>query len=282
MDDSDAPRNHATTLLSGMRLFLTRLAQCLRFYSRLPIPALPWEDDPHIMPDFAAMAVALPVAGLVIGCFGALFLSLSLWAGLPSWPTATLAIATTAFVTCAFHEDGLADTADGFGGGATRERRLVIMKDSLIGSFGASALILGFLLRIGGLAAVIDRSSVAQSCVAFLLAASLSRVAGLAVVALAPPARMEGAAYAAGQLDLSAYVRSCLVLFAVLAVLGLPFFPISGLTAIVAVSAFVVYGLTSLSVRLIGGQTGDVAGAAQQLSEAACFLILAIFLRPIA
>ena len=280
MDDSDASRSTGATISSAARLFLTRLAQCLRFYSRLPVPRLPWEDDPHAMPDFAAMAIALPIAGLVIGCFGAVFLSLCVWATLPAFPAATLAIATTAFITCAFHEDGLADSADGFGGGATRERRLVIMKDSLIGSFGASALILGFLLRIGGLATVIDRSSIAQAGIAFVLAASISRVAGLAVIALAPPARAEGAAFAAGQLDLSAYMRSCLVLLAVLVVLGLPFLPLSGLVAMVAASALVAYGVTSLSVRLIGGQTGDVAGAAQQLSEAACFLILAITLRP--
>ncbi len=69
--------------------------------------------------------------------------------------TATLALAVTTALTGALHEDGLADTADGFGGGADKERSLTIMKDSRIGSYGAIALILSFMVRVAAIAVLI-------------------------------------------------------------------------------------------------------------------------------
>src|SRR5690606_17884753 len=118
--------------------------------------------------------------------------------GLGAWLAAMLAVATMTVTTGAFHEDGLADTADSFGG-ATPERRLAIMRDSWIGSFGTAALILAFGLRIGALAALASRAGPSTACAALLIAASLSRTAGLMPLVFLPPARLDGASHAVGQ-----------------------------------------------------------------------------------
>jgi len=90
----------------------------------------------------ANAAWALPVAGFIIGLIGALVYALAHRLGLPAWPAATLSVAATLFITGALHEDGLADTADGFGGGTTREQKLDIMRDSRTGAYGVCALVL--------------------------------------------------------------------------------------------------------------------------------------------
>src|SRR4051812_16406568 len=112
------------------------IAHCLRFYSRLPVPALPWEQNAHALPDFRRLVRVLPVAGLILGILPALALACACGLSLGPWLAAALAVTTATVTTGAFHEDGLADTADSFGG-STRERRLEIMRDSRIGSFGA-------------------------------------------------------------------------------------------------------------------------------------------------
>src|SRR3954452_18715477 len=87
------------------------LVQCLRFYSRLPVPALIWETDPHQLPDFRRMTPVVPLAGAIIGLGPALILAAALRLGLGPWLSAALSVAAITLVTGAFHEDGLADTA---------------------------------------------------------------------------------------------------------------------------------------------------------------------------
>ena len=122
-------------------------ATCIRFYSRLPIPALPGEN-PHMLPDFRLVPRALPFAALVIAAPAALVALLAGLAGVGGPLTAALAVTALVVTTGAFHEDGLADSADGLFGGHTPERRLEIMKDSRVGTFGALALGLSLLLRV--------------------------------------------------------------------------------------------------------------------------------------
>src|SRR4029077_501094 len=101
-----------------------------------------------------------------VGLVGAAAYWLAHAAGLPSLSAAALALAATLLVTGALHEDGLADVADGFGGGATRERKLEIMDDSRIGTFGVCALILSFMLRVAALTNLGDPGLVAAVLVA--------------------------------------------------------------------------------------------------------------------
>ena len=258
------------------RAFLCDLAACLRFYSRLPIPALPFETDPHAMPDFRTAVRALPAAGALIGLIGAIALALASAFGLP--PTVAAALALTALVaaTGAFHEDGLADTADGFGGGATRERKLEIMKDSRIGTYGGAALVLSFLLRWSALVALVDRHGDEFAGLVIVALAALSRTVALMPLVALEPARTDGAAWRAGKPEAPA------LLIAGGLALVLACLPMAGgatarqcaLAMVLAVAA--AGGVTRLSARQIGDQTGDVAGAAQQAAEIAGLLAFLI------
>ncbi len=246
-------------------------ATCLRFYSRLPVPALPGEGDPHAAPDFTRVPRMLPLAGLVLALPGAVVL-LAAWAlGLGPFLAATLAVATGALITGALHEDGLADVADGFGGGTTRERRLEIMRDSRIGAYGGVALVLALALRIGALATLLDRTG-SGAALALVLAAALSRSAALAPMVLLDPARRDGAAAAVGRPGRPALILAgalALALALLGALLGLP--P-GGILGMLLLSGLGALAVTALARRRIGGQTGDVIGACQQVAEIAALL----------
>ena len=249
------------------------LAQAVRFYSRLPLPALPFEGDPHAPPDFRTAVRVLPLAGLVVAIPAALVLAVALALGLGAWPAAALSVAAMTLATGAFHEDGLADTADGFGGGRTPERRLAIMRDSLIGSYGASALVLAFALRIAALATLAERLGPGPAALAVLIAAALSRTAGLMPLVLLPPARPDGAAHAVGRPSRRALLSAAALAAGIAAALGLlAGLPVSGIALMLTLSALAGYGLTRLSRRLIGGHSGDVAGAVQQIAEVLALL----------
>ena len=257
------------------------LAAALRFCSRLPVPPLPGEADPHAVPDVRRLARMLPLAGATIGAFGGAVLFIALALGLGPWVSAALAIAALTVVTGALHEDGLADAADGFGGGATRERRLEIMRDSRIGSFGAAALFLAFALRIAALATLAARLDALGAAAAVVHAAALSRTAELIPLALSPSARTDGASASFGRPSPAALARAALIAAAVALLLVLAAaLPLTGVALGFELAAAVAFGMTRLSNRLIGGQTGDVAGAVQQLGEIAALIGLLLALRP--
>src|SRR3712207_5798901 len=180
------------------RAIAVDLAHCVRFYSRLPVPALPWEQDAHALPSFPRLVRMIPIAGLLLGLLPAAMFGLALGLDLGPWLAAALSVAAMVLTTGALHEDGLADTADSIGG-TTREKRLEIMRDSRIGSFGASALFLALALRIGALAAIAPRIESGAVIAAILIVAALSRTAGLMPLGFLPPARRDGMSKAVGQ-----------------------------------------------------------------------------------
>jgi adenosylcobinamide-GDP ribazoletransferase len=178
--------------------WLIATATCIRFYSRLPVPALPGES-PHALPDFRLVPRALPFAALVIALPAALIALLAGLAGVNALLTAALAVTGLVVATGAFHEDGLADSADGLFGGHTPERRLEIMKDSRVGTFGALALGLSLLLRVTALAAILQGAGAWAVAAAVLAAAPWSRVEGIRILATVEPTRRDGASAAVGQ-----------------------------------------------------------------------------------
>ncbi|MCO5092591.1 adenosylcobinamide-GDP ribazoletransferase [Bosea sp. (in: a-proteobacteria)] len=254
-------------------------AICLRFWSRLPVPPLPGESESHAAPDFRAVPRALPFAALVIAAPAALVALGTGLAGLSGLAVAALALTALALTTGAFHEDGLADTADGLFGGHTPEKRLEIMKDSRIGSYGALALGLSLLIRASLIAMILDRAGASAAAAALLAAAPWSRAEGLFLLATQPPARSTGAAAAVGRPS-AATARIALALSLVLAT-GIALtvqLPVAGLMLGFALAHGAAAILSRLARRLIGGQTGDILGAAQQLSEIAIYLGLALAL----
>lgn len=250
-------------------------ATCIRFYSRLPVPTLPGENA-HAMPDFRLVPRALPVAAVAIAAPASLIALLAGLAGVAAWLTAALAVTALVVTTGAFHEDGLADSADGLFGGHTPERRLEIMKDSRVGTFGALALGLSLLLRVSALAAILQAAGAWAAAAAVLVAAPWSRVEGIRILATVPPTRRDGASASVGQPERSvlpiAYGLSGILALLLVAAGALP---LPGVLLGLALSALAASWLSRIASRLIGGQTGDILGAAQQLGEIAIYLGLA-------
>ena len=249
---------------------------CLRFFSRLPIPRFPFEGEADAPPDFSTSIRMLPVAGALIGLVGALALGLLDLLGLPTLLEAALALGVLIAITGAMHEDGLADVADGFGGGSSRERKLEIMKDSRLGTYGVCALALSLITRVAALAALLDIFGYDGAAGALIVGGALTRTLALAPMALLPAARGDGLAHAAGAPSAAALG----VALALCAGLGL-LLPLAGIAFGRALIAFLMAGAAALAVtglarRQIGGHTGDVAGAAQQASETAFLCALLI------
>jgi adenosylcobinamide-GDP ribazoletransferase len=274
--DIDPPIAHHGAM-SELRTLFSDLLACLRFYSRLWVPIFGFEEKPHAMLDFARAIRALPLAGVIIALPAALVLLAGDGIGLSPAVVAALVLAASALTTGAFHEDGLADTADGFGGGATRERKLEIMRDSRIGSYGGVALGLSLLLRWAALITLLDQDA-AFAAAGWIGAAAASRCFALLPLVLLPPARRDGAAYAADRPQAGAFAIACglALVFALAPVLAGATFALCLGAALVAAGACLV--VTGLSHRQIGGQTGDVAGAAQQVAEALFLVTLGLHL----
>jgi adenosylcobinamide-GDP ribazoletransferase len=258
--------------LRGWRAVLRDLAQMLRFYSRLPVPKLPIEQDAHALPNFRVAPRMVAVAGAIIGIPTAIMLWMAASLGLPTLLSAGLAVTVSIIATGAFHEDGLADTFDGLAGGATKERRLDIMKDSRIGAFGGSALVLGITLRIAALAGLLDEIEAGAAAVIVISGASLSRSLGLTPLVFLPNARPGGFSSSVGRPDMSAFVMTVSLSIGLVTATGhimdLSLFSMAG-AIILAILPVALVGWWAL--KTIEGQTGDIAGAAQQLSEIAFY-----------
>ena len=177
------------------------LVMALRFYSRLPTGG-----RPHELPNLSRITLALPFASLVIGIGPALAMLLLAAIGLPPLLAATLGVVLQVLVTGAMAEDALADAMDGLFGGQTIERRLEIMKDSRIGSYGGIALGLALLMRWSALATLLG----AGACGLALIPAILSRAAMGLVMAALPNARAGGLA-ADGRAGLCALAPALLI-----------------------------------------------------------------------
>jgi adenosylcobinamide-GDP ribazoletransferase len=205
---------------------------------------------------------------LVIGAIGGIAYAIASALALPALAAALIAVATTALITGALHEDGLADTADGFGGGATRESKLDIMRDSRIGTFGVLALIFSIGLRVVAIADIGTRWHVFAALIA---AHVLSRGVLPAAMHRLDPARTDGLGAGAGRPE-QTQVLIALAVALIVAVIAIGLR--AGLSAAV-VAAIVAIAIGWLAQRQIGGQTGDVLGAIEQGAETAALLAAA-------
>ena len=239
---------------------ITEIQLAFMLLTRLPAGTLS-----AYIPDLAASRWAFPLVGSIIGSLLALsYFGLHLL-GFPSILAALIALIITLLATGALHEDGLADSADGFGGGHDKEQKLAIMKDSHIGSYGVLALIMVMSARVAGLSYLPPHSDV----ILWLIGCAVfSRLIMVAYLCLLPSARDTGLGnQASGQNRRD-------LLWAV--IISLPFiwvtFPALGMSLIVM--ALVAYLWALVAKRQIGGQTGDICGAGQILCETAGWLTL--------
>lgn len=253
----------------GFRPFASFLV-ALRFLTRLPVPFVRTLDPPPLRESMAMF----PVVGALVGAITASALNIAYFAGLPELFCAVFALVIAALVTGAFHEDGLADVADGFWGGHTREQRLDIMKDSRIGSYGTLTLCFAILARASLLTALLDLPPL-TILVLMAGAAAFSRAMMVDLMWATRPARSSGLSVLAGQPS-----RNTTLIALAIGGIGAGFggslvlSPQAGILALVA-AGLALAMLRALAMRKIGGQTGDVCGAGQVLAETAMIAVYA-------
>ena len=240
---------------------LRAIRMAVMFFTRIPLPSLV-NYEPA---DLQRSSAYFPFAGWIVGGVAALVW----WGAIQIWPPAVASGASliaTLLLTGAFHEDGLADTCDGFGGGTTRKHILKIMRDSRVGAFGATGLVVMLALKWQAVAALPLQP--AWLAPALLLAAhTLSRGASGTLMTTLPYAQTDGKAK-----PLATMLRGGrLALSLVFALAPLALLPPRFLWTLVAVIAARA-AMARLCKRRIGGYTGDTLGATQQVCEAAFYL----------
>lgn len=242
----------------SLRRRLAEVRVAFMMLTRLPVGRITGEGPP-----LASAAWAFPLCGAVVGALAWAGYAAAVSLGLSPVIAATLAVAVGIAATGGLHEDGLADFADGIGGGQDRARKLEIMRDSRIGSYGVIALVLALLLRTQGVAAA------GGALAAFVAVGALGRCAVVLAMTLLPAARGDGLGRSAGGAG-AASIAGALMLTLIFAL------PLGGEAILVMIAvALTTVAICVVALRQIGGQTGDVLGAVLSVGEVAAWLTLA-------
>ena len=246
-----------------MQEWLDDFKTAVAFLTRLPMP----HPQGAIPENFVRAHRMFPAVGALIGAAVGLICLASRWCGVPDFGAAALALGASAILTGALHEDGLADVADGFGGGRDKEAKLEIMRDSRLGTYGALILLVSFAAKLSALAAIPDGHVVPSLIAAHALGRGVLPAMSLNL----PYARKDGLARNAGQPDVAtAAIAGGLALL--IALVSLSWSNAFYSAVLAGVSGFAI---AWLALRQIGGQTGDVLGGAEQVGETGILLLLA-------
>ncbi len=254
MQENDATPLHPGDILTALALL-----------SRLPAPGADRDTG-------ARAAWAYPLVGLIIGGIAGLMGFIAWGLGLPAPLTALIALATLIIITGALHEDGLADCADGLWGGWDRENRLKIMHDSRTGSYGVIALGLSLLARWAALT-LLFQSGVCVAIAALLASGAISRAALPALMSTLPHARDSGLSHSVGPVP--AHIAGFAA--GIAALTSFLFIGWSVIPALITTAALTI-ATGAIAKAKIGGQTGDILGATQQLAEIAVLFSLTVWL----
>ncbi|OGS90436.1 MAG: hypothetical protein A2Z95_04310 [Gallionellales bacterium GWA2_60_18] len=253
-------------MLRQLRLFLT----AVQFFTRIPVPA--WVG--HSAQQLEQAARYLPLVGMLVGAIAAAVLYLGAQV-LPLSLAVGLSIAASILVTGAFHEDGLSDFADGFGGGHTKEKMLAIMKDSRVGAYGVIAIVLALLLKYQALFELCGRHSLPLAAAALIAAHSVSRLMAASLMLTQRYIRDDDSARAKPVAQQLSRFSFAVALLTGSATLGLLYAAGADATALFSATFAALLMRAYLAWRLqqrLGGYTGDCLGAVQQLSELAFYL----------
>ena len=232
------------------------------FLTRLPI-----QFTATMTSDLFGRAMGwFPLIGAGLGLGAGIAFGLLGWLGLPPMLVATATVALLVATTGALHEDGLSDTADGLGGGRNREHKLEIMRDSRIGSYGTLALLFSVLLRVGALTAL---PSAWAAIKVLVVAGAVSRAAMVVHSHRQAPARRDGLSATLGRPAQGA----TLIALGIALALSLLLLGTKALVALV-VAGIATAAMMRLAEHHLGGQTGDLLGATQQVVEIAVLLVL--------
>jgi adenosylcobinamide-GDP ribazoletransferase len=251
----------------------------LMFYTRIPCP----KNIDH-NPDYLNKASRyFPLIGWIVGgiCFGVYYLASIVFS---VEIALILSMIAGILTTGAFHEDGFADVCDGFGGGWTKEKILLIMKDSAIGAYGAIGLVLLFLLKFQGLYNLVSKSEIVnlqseiKNLLFFISAHSISRLAAISIVFTHQYSREDASSKSKPIAQNFTWKEVAGALFfGLLPLLLLSFYNWQVMLALIPV--FIVrFFLARYFQKWIDGYTGDCLGATQQVCEVIFYLsIIAIW-----
>ncbi len=252
--------------IDAFELF-TDLMAALMFLSRIPVPWEKISDDP---PDLTRAFWAFPLVGMALGALSGLAALIGYLLGLSAFLFVLVGLSIGIIITGALHEDGLADTIDGLGGGDTPETKLEIMRDSRIGTYGTIAVVICFLLRLGALIALANESLLYMFA-GFAVSGSIGRGMIVFLRSMSEPASETGLSTLTEKTEGG-------ILWAAL---GIAFFSAIILCPIwVAIFGFALcivftYMVNQLIVKKIGGITGDILGATEQFCEIGFLLLFA-------
>jgi adenosylcobinamide-GDP ribazoletransferase len=231
--------------------------------TRVPMP----HPDGAVPENLTRAQRAFPLVGAAIGAVvGCVYVALTS-IGVPALAAAALALAASAALTGALHEDGLGDVGDGFGGGHDRDSKLAIMRDSRLGTYGTLMVVIAFVTKAAALQALAAGPVIAALIVAHALGRAVITVLASTMLA----ARKDGLGQAAGQPD-GTTATTAVIVAAAVAIVCLPL-----AQAMIAIGLATAGGMAMawLAWRQIGGATGDVYGAAEQVVEIAVLVFVA-------
>jgi adenosylcobinamide-GDP ribazoletransferase len=249
-------------MAAGLRRALDGAAFAITFLTILPVPVRDEPDDGGTAPAW------YPLVGAVVGAVaGGVFAAAD--AGVGASVAAVAAIGTLVVLTGGLHQDGLADCADGMGVRGNLERRLTVMRDPAIGSFGMLALLLWALLLTVSLAQL----SRGEALAALITAAAVGRWSALLHARWAPPARRDGLGSAFSP-STPAVAVAGLTAVTVAAIAD-----VASAVAVVGAGVLVAAAVSVWSRRALGGRTGDTLGASVALTELVVILVLLTFAR---
>lgn len=253
-----------------MNRFLTREWQVfllsLSIFTRIPISmSVPYSEERKNESYKYCGLVGLVVALLTSVIF---VVSSAIW---PIEVAVVISMIFSVYITGAFHEDGFADTCDGFGGGFTAERKLEIMKDSRVGAYGSLGMILILLLKFSIL------SSLSHVVLALIVAHVLSR--SLAVSFIFTHGYVRQTEDSKLKIAKSPNSSSDLAYILMIALLVLVLFTSAKTSVLLIITLLLFRWICSKwLIRQVGGYTGDALGAIQQMSEIVCYLMLFVLL----
>lgn len=256
-----------------MLAIIASICRSLGFLTRLPINKR-WFNGAYLPSDDAA---SFPIAGFLIGLFGAAFFLIAIFLNLGNLVAAIISTIAIIFLTGALHEDGLSDTFDGFFAPKDRNQRLEIMKDSRIGVFGALSLILSIVLKIALLNNLSTQFGVSCAIIALIGAETISRTMMIWLWYSLPFAKTNGVAVASGAPNKSNMGRGLIIGILLLFVLIVPLFNLSHFVLSCLLTALSAFLFRRLCQHKIGGITGDCLGALQQISALAFLTGVSIF-----
>ncbi len=240
-----------------LKIFFT----AMMFLTRIPCPK--WVD--HAPDNLAKSSVYFPLVGVLVGGIGAVVYHLVAYAYAPNF-AALCGISATVVITGAFHEDAFADVCDGFGGW-TPQRRLEIMRDSRVGSFGVA----GLVLILGAKATLISAMPVSRATLAFLAAHAVARWSSL--ILMSRFASVTDSTSLARPFTSAITPTRMLLATLLAAAVALLCGPATAIT-LFAVTLLLCQGAGTFFRKWVGGISGDCIGAVNQLTELVCYAVI--------